>query len=156
MEAIASSETMASMFFVLVDLLYLGGDGCGQGLHLFGGEFDMVAEVHVVLFLKRDEVDVCVGHFQSQDGHTYLGAGAYLFHGFGHLHGESLQFAVFLFGEVEDVIYFAFGYAEYVTFLYGVDVEEGVAARVLGYLVAGYLAGYDFGKDGCHFFLRGG
>ena len=122
-------------------------DGCGylssEGFHLVGFHFDVVVEVEVGFGLHGDEVDVCVGYFESEDCHAYFDAWAGLFKAFRYALGKVLQLAVEVFVEVEDVVHFLFGDAEYVAFHNGVDVEEGEAVVGFGNFVAWYFACYD-------------
>ena len=101
--------------------------GCyllGQLFHFFRLHFDMVVEVQICLGLHGHEVNMGVGHFQSQHGHTYFGAGACFFQPDGHTAGKTLQFAVEFFIEVEDIVNLLFGDAEHMPFHYGVYIEE--------------------------------
>ena len=130
-------------------------DAFGYLLELFRRELQVwCIEAHVGLALHGDEVDVGMGNFEPQHALSYFDAGDGTLDGVGYLLGEHLKTGEFVVFEVEDVVHLTFGNHECVPFLQGADVEEGVVAVVLGYLVARYFAGYDAGKDACHVCLR--
>ena len=130
-------------------------DAFGYLLELFRCELQVwCIETHVGFALHGDEVDVGMGHFEAQHALSYLDAGDGTLDGAGYFLGENLKSGEFVVFEVEDVVHLAFGNHECMPFLQGADVEEGVVAVVLGYLVAWYFAGYDAGKDACHWCCR--
>ena len=69
----------------------------------------LLAEIHVAFCLHRDEVDVGVVHFQSQNRHTHFEAGEGRFDGTSYALREYYHAAQFVVGEVEEIILFAFG-----------------------------------------------
>ena len=97
------------------------------------------AEIHVALRLERNEVDVGVVHFKSEHSHAYLAAGKCLLDGGGDALGKDDHAGEFFVGEVEEIVYFAFGHYKGMALGKGVDVKKGVELVVLGTTVRGYL-----------------
>ena len=88
-----------------------------------------------------------VGHFKAYNGHSYPRAGDGFLDCFGYATGEEGEVAVFVFGEIEDVVDFTTGDDEDVAAGYGVDVEKGVVLVIGGDFVGGDFAGSYFGED---------
>ena len=79
-------------------------------LHFLGGEMEfLLAEIHVAFCLHRDEVDVGVVHFQSQNRHTHFEAGEGRFDGASYALREYYHAAQFVVSEIEEIILFALG-----------------------------------------------
>ena len=107
-------------------------------------------EVHVAFLRDGDEVDVGMGHFQTDDGHANAFAGDSLLEGLGHFLGEDHHGPDFVVFKVEDVIVFAFGDHQGVTHGHGVDVHESEETLVLGNLIARDFALNDSREYGSH------
>lgn len=118
-----------------------------DGFHFVGRELQLrVGEVHVGFPPDGDEVDVRVGHFQADDGHTDAGAGHGLLDGLGNPLGKEHEAAQGVVVQVEDVIVFHFRHHERMPLGQGVDVEECVIAVVFRYLVGGDFPCDDFAE----------
>ena len=128
-------------------LFKLCGDSVGYGLHFFGGGGVFFGEIHVGFAVDGEEVYMGVGHFKAYNGHSYPRAGDGFLDCFGYATGEEGEVAVFVFGEIEDVVDFTTGDDEDVAAGYGVDVEKGVVLVIGGDFVGGDFAGSYFGED---------
>ena len=116
-------------------------------LELFFGEFNFwFAEIDVALLIHRDEVDMCMRHFQSKYDLRNLLALKHLFHRCCHLLGKDLESSNFLVTHIEDVINFTTRNDKGVSFSYRVNVEKGVELFVLSTFVAGNLTSSDLAE----------
>lgn len=121
--------------------LKFGPDSFGHGLEFVVRQLQLgVGEEHVFFALHRDQVDMGMGNFQSQHGLAHFSAGECSPDGQCHPFGEYLHGGQVVIGQVEEVVYFLFGYDQRVAFYQGVDVEEGKEAIVFRNLVAGNFA----------------
>ena len=110
----------------------------------------MVAEVEVAGLVEGHEVDVGVGHVDAHDGFADLDAGTDLLEATGHLLGEEVELAEEVVVEVEDVVDFLLGDAEYMSADDRIDVEEGEAPVGLGHTVARDFTGHNLGENAGH------
>ena len=124
-------------------LFYAAGNLLRQGLHFVLLHLDMMMEVEVGFGLHGYQMDVGVGHFETQHGDTHFDTGTGLFEAAGHAVGKALKVAIEVLVEVEDVVDLLLGNAEDMAFDYGIDVEKGKAVVGFGNFVAGDFAGYD-------------
>ena len=85
-----------------------------------------------------------VCHFKAKHHLCYFAAGECLLDGYGNAFGKLLVAAYLVVVHIEDVINFAAGNHQGVTFHQRVNVEECVELVVLSALVAGYFASSDF------------
>ena len=116
----------------------------GYSGHLFGGESEFrSAEVHVVAFVHRHEVNVGVGDIEADYGDSDFLAGDGFFESFGHPLGKEHKAGVFLVGKVEDIVDLLFGDYEHMARMNGVDVEKCEIILVFGYFIRRDLAGGD-------------
>ena len=99
------------------------------------GEAELVGEVHIALRAQGYQMYMSVRHFKAQHRHAYLAAGDGFFDGLGHTLCKYVKIGELAVVEVEDIVYLALGYNQYVTFGHGVDVEECVVSGILGYLI---------------------
>ena len=85
--------------------------------------------------LQRDEVYVCMGHFEPEHGHAHLLAGHGLLDGPRHTFGKHHEVGQLAVLHVEKIVHFLFRYDERVALYHRVDVEKGIEAVVFGTLV---------------------
>ena len=103
---------------------------------LFGSNLGaLLAEIHVTLCLKGDEVDVGVRHLHAKHGNTYPLAGNGGLDGHGHLAGKGPQTCIHILIQMEDIIVFnVLGDDQGVSGSERVYVKERVVMLVLGNL----------------------
>ena len=138
-----------------VILLECSTDGISHGLHLLSRKLELgVGEEHVFLALHGDEVDMCMRHFQTQDGFADLHAGDDLLDGTSHAGCEDMEAGNLIVLKVEDIIYFATGDDERVPLHHRIDVEESIELLIAGAAIAGDFACGDFTEDTHRLILR--
>ena len=79
--------------FATLETGFLDGSGyfgC-QSIEFVGRHLDMVTEVEVAGLVERHEVDVHMGHVDTNHGLAHLDAGTHLFEALGHLLGKEVQ-----------------------------------------------------------------
>ena len=75
-------------------------------------------------------MDVGVGDFQTEYGHSHLCAGYNLLKGYGHLLGKYMKVGKGLVVKVKDIVCFFSWDDKGMSVCYGVDVEEGIKTFV--------------------------
>ena len=122
-------------------LLELGEDLRGYLGELLRSELELLtAEIDITLGVHGDEMDVSVGHFESEHHLCHLLAGECRPQSLGYSLGKDLELSDLLIFHVEDVIHFPARNHEDMSFRHGVDIEESIELVALRTLIAGNLA----------------
>ena len=107
----------------------------------------LAAEVSIALGLHGNQMDVGVGHFQSQNHLCNLAAGECLLDGNGHPLGELLVVGKFFVVHVEEIVHLTARNHECMTFHQRVNVEERIKLLVFSTFIAGNLTGSNLCKN---------
>lgn len=121
-------------------------------MKLLDREFELwPSEVEVALALERDEVNMSVRDFHSENGNADPLARNGRLEGMGHLASKSPKAFVDTFIEVEDiVVLYILRDNEHMALNKGIDVEKSIIMFVFSYLVGWDFALGDAGKDRSH------
>jgi hypothetical protein len=91
-------------------------------------------------------MDVGMGHFQTDDGHSDPEAGNSPAQLNGHLSGKEMQVRQILILHIEDVVHFMLGNDKYMTSGNWLDIEKSKEPVVLRHAVTGNLSRDDAGE----------
>lgn len=121
-------------------------------MKLLEREFELwPSKVEVALTLERDEMNMSMGHFHSENRNAYSLARNGRLDGQGHLAGKSPKTLVDSLVEVEDVVVLdILRNDEHMALYKRIDVEKGVILLVFSDFVGRDFALGDAGKNRSH------
>ena len=101
----------------------------------------LTTEVSIGLTLHRDEVNMCVGHFQSQHHLSHLLTGERFLDSHGHALCKLLITSQFVVIHIEEIVHLTTGNDQCMALHQRIDIEESIELLVLCTLIAGNLTG---------------
>lgn len=132
-------------------LLQLSSDDALDFEEFLLGQFEVfLFKVEVTLESDRDEMDMGMRYFKTDNGHANALAGDGFLDGLGNVLCEHHHLSKFIIIDIKDIVGFVFGDHEGVTFRQGVDIEECKKLVVFGNFIAWDFALNDSGEDGGH------
>lgn len=113
-------------------------------LELFGSELELVpGKIQIVRAVDGHQVHMGVWNLEADNGYTATITRKGLFYGFCNRLGKHQDLTQIIFGHVEEFVDLDLGYDERMSFAQRKDIQERKELIVFGYLIRGYLSGYD-------------
>lgn len=100
---------------------------------------DLVFEIHIALIAERDEMNVGVRHFKTENSYADFPTWDDALESGSHFFGEHHHVAESGVRKVEDVVSLLLGHYERMAPADGIDIEEGIEVVVLSNFVRGNL-----------------
>lgn len=123
----------------------------GHFCKLFSRKLQLgIGEKHIFLALHRNQMNMSMRHFQTQDSHSNLLTRKSLSDSQCYLLGKNVHSGQFFIFQIKDIVYLTFRNDQRMSFYQRIDVQKCEELLVLRNFITGNFACYNSTEYGCH------